>query len=159
MANENIKVYFNIRGRKWENKGQTSYFTNLEGWRIEKLERFDAGEIVCFSDHRKKDAAEVAAFDISGSDELPSIPLNPLAGDEDADVRERGRMKFTADALDFFSKEGEAGVSASNRIKGVVLHDILARVIVPEDLEPAVRHALQSGEVTRADSCGCFVRK
>ena len=32
--NEYIKVYFNIRGRKWENKGQTSYFTNLEGWRI-----------------------------------------------------------------------------------------------------------------------------
>lgn len=35
--NEQIKVYFNIRGRKWENKGQVSYFTNLEGWRIEKL--------------------------------------------------------------------------------------------------------------------------
>ena len=35
--NENIKVYFNIRGRKWENKGQVSYFTNLEGWRIEKV--------------------------------------------------------------------------------------------------------------------------
>ena len=28
---------FNIRGRKWENKGQVSYFTNLEGWRIEKV--------------------------------------------------------------------------------------------------------------------------
>ena len=120
-------------------------------------ERFDAGEMVCFPDHRKKDAAEVAAFDISGSDELPSIALNPQAGDEDADVRERGRMKFTADALDFFSKEGEAGVSASNRIKGVVLHDILARVIVPEDLEPAVRHALQSGEVTRAEAEEAFV--
>ena len=36
--NENIKVYFNVRGRKWENKGQVSYFTNLEGWRIEKLQ-------------------------------------------------------------------------------------------------------------------------
>jgi hypothetical protein len=35
---ENIKVYFNLRGRKWENQGQTSYFTNLEGWRIEKLQ-------------------------------------------------------------------------------------------------------------------------
>lgn len=35
---EEIKVYFNLRGRKWENKGQTSYFTNLEGWRIEKLQ-------------------------------------------------------------------------------------------------------------------------
>lgn len=36
--NETIKVYFNVRGRKWENKGQVSYFTNLEGWRIEKLQ-------------------------------------------------------------------------------------------------------------------------
>lgn len=35
--NEEIKVYFNVRGRKWENKGQVSYFTNLEGWRIEKI--------------------------------------------------------------------------------------------------------------------------
>ena len=35
--NEHIKVYFNIRGRKWENKGQVTYFTNLEGWRIEKI--------------------------------------------------------------------------------------------------------------------------
>ena len=36
QLNEEIKVYFNLRGRKWENKGQVTYFTNLEGWRIEK---------------------------------------------------------------------------------------------------------------------------
>lgn len=35
--NEDIKVYFNVRGRKWENQGKVSYFTNLEGWRIEKV--------------------------------------------------------------------------------------------------------------------------
>jgi hypothetical protein len=34
--NDMIKVSFNLRGRKWENNGQTSYFTNLEGWRVEK---------------------------------------------------------------------------------------------------------------------------
>ena len=115
-------------------------------------ERFDAGEMVSFDDHRKGTVSEVGTFDISGSDELPSIALNPQLDDEDADVRERGRLKFTADALDFFSKEGEAGVSASNRIKGVVLHDILARVIVPDDLESAVRHALQNGDVTRLEA-------
>lgn len=38
QLNENIKVYFNLRGRKWENNGQVSYFTNLEGWRIEKIQ-------------------------------------------------------------------------------------------------------------------------
>lgn len=35
--NETVKVSFNLRGRKWENNGQTSYFTNLEGWRVEKM--------------------------------------------------------------------------------------------------------------------------
>lgn len=36
IGNE-LKVHFNIRGRKWENNGQTAYFTNLEAWRIEPL--------------------------------------------------------------------------------------------------------------------------
>ena len=34
---DNVKVSFNLRGRKWEKEGQVSYFTNLEAWRIEKL--------------------------------------------------------------------------------------------------------------------------
>ncbi|MDR1415047.1 MAG: DUF3127 domain-containing protein [Odoribacteraceae bacterium] len=38
QLNEQIKVYFNLRGRKWENQGQVSYFTNLEGWRIERVQ-------------------------------------------------------------------------------------------------------------------------
>ena len=114
-------------------------------------ERFDAGEMVRFGEHRKH-GNETATFDISGHDELPSIALNPQSGDSDEDVRERGRLKFTADALDFFSKDGETGVSASNRIKGVVLHDILAHVNIPEDLESAVRQAVQSGELTGAEA-------
>ena len=114
-------------------------------------ERFDAGDMVCFGEHRKH-GNETATFDISGHDELPSIALNPQPGDSDEDVRERGRLKFTADALDFFSKDGETGVSASNRIKGVVLHDILAHVNIPEDLESAVRQAVQSGELTGAEA-------
>ena len=35
---EMVKVTFNLRGRKWEKEGQVSYFTNLEAWRIEKVE-------------------------------------------------------------------------------------------------------------------------
>jgi len=30
-----IKVYFNIRGNKWEKDGNISYFTNLDVWKIE----------------------------------------------------------------------------------------------------------------------------
>ena len=114
-------------------------------------ERFDAGEMVCFGEHRKH-GNETAAFDMSVDDELPSIALNPLPGDPDEDVRERGRLKFSADALDFFSKDGGTGVSASNRIRGVVLHDIMAHVNVPADLESAVRQAVHAGDVTGVEA-------
>lgn len=31
---QTISVSFNLRGRKWEKDGKTSYFTNLEAWKI-----------------------------------------------------------------------------------------------------------------------------
>lgn len=80
-----------------------------------------------------------------------SWPLNPSADmDSETDVCERGRLKFSADALDFFSQDGETGVEASNRIKGVVLHDILSRVTVPADLDKSVRKAVLNGELTES---------
>jgi len=33
---DEIKVSFNIRGRRWVKDDNVSYFTNLEAWRIEK---------------------------------------------------------------------------------------------------------------------------
>lgn len=36
-VNDEIKISFNIKGRKWEKDGKVSYFTNLEAWRIEKV--------------------------------------------------------------------------------------------------------------------------
>ena len=33
---DEIKVSFNVRGRRWVKDGNVSYFTNLEAWRIEK---------------------------------------------------------------------------------------------------------------------------
>jgi uncharacterized Zn finger protein (UPF0148 family) len=36
--NETIKVSFNIKGRKWEKDGKVNYFSNLEAWRIEKMQ-------------------------------------------------------------------------------------------------------------------------
>lgn len=35
---QQIKVVFNIRGRRWEKNGQVSYFNNLEAWRVEPLQ-------------------------------------------------------------------------------------------------------------------------
>lgn len=34
---DEIKVHFNIRGTKWEKDGRTSYFSNLDAWRIEQV--------------------------------------------------------------------------------------------------------------------------
>ena len=34
---DEIKVYFNIKGTKWEKEGKVSYFTNLDAWRIEQV--------------------------------------------------------------------------------------------------------------------------
>jgi hypothetical protein len=34
---DEIRVHFNIRGRRWVKDGNVSYFTNLEAWRIEKI--------------------------------------------------------------------------------------------------------------------------
>lgn len=33
---DEITVFFNIRGNKWEKDGRVSYFTNLDAWRISK---------------------------------------------------------------------------------------------------------------------------
>lgn len=33
--NSDIKVTFNIRGRKWEKEGKGGYITSLEAWRLE----------------------------------------------------------------------------------------------------------------------------
>jgi len=33
---DEVKVTFNLRGRKWEKDGNLSYFTNLEAWKVEK---------------------------------------------------------------------------------------------------------------------------
>ena len=34
---DNIKVYFNIKGSKWEKDGKTNYITNLDAWRLEQI--------------------------------------------------------------------------------------------------------------------------
>ena len=39
---QEIKVSFNIRGRKWEKEGKVNYFSNLEAWRIENADLQDS---------------------------------------------------------------------------------------------------------------------
>ncbi len=35
--NDEIRVSFNVRGRRWVKDDKVSYFTNLEAWKIEKI--------------------------------------------------------------------------------------------------------------------------
>ncbi len=34
---EMVKVYFNIKGTRWEKDGKVNYITNLDAWRIESM--------------------------------------------------------------------------------------------------------------------------
>jgi hypothetical protein len=35
--NEEVKIWFNLKGNKWERDGKVNYFTNLDAWKIEKM--------------------------------------------------------------------------------------------------------------------------
>mgnify|MGYP001821879109 CR=1 FL=1 len=37
QVDQNVKVSFNLSGRKYEKNGETLYFTNLNAWRIEEV--------------------------------------------------------------------------------------------------------------------------
>jgi len=34
---DEVKIYFNIKGSKWEKDGKINYITNLDAWRIEQI--------------------------------------------------------------------------------------------------------------------------
>lgn len=38
FMNEEVKVMFNIRGNKWERDGKVNYFTNLDAWKIDRVQ-------------------------------------------------------------------------------------------------------------------------
>jgi hypothetical protein len=65
---EDIKVLFNIRGRKWEKDGKVNYFTNLEAWKIEK----EASQETPFDDVPPPTEADpFESSDPEATDDLP----------------------------------------------------------------------------------------
>ena len=58
-----------------------------------------------------------------------------------------GRLRFSPEAADYFGEDGTFGPEASGRIRGNVLHGILARIRVPEELPEAVEAAVSCGEL------------
>ena len=37
FLNEEVKIWFNLKGNRWERDGKVNYFTNLDVWKIEKV--------------------------------------------------------------------------------------------------------------------------
>jgi ATP-dependent exoDNAse (exonuclease V) beta subunit len=87
-----------------------------------------------------------------GSMERKASPAAPLeTGYPSFPAGNRGRLEFSRDAADYFGPDGLVGPDASNRLRGLVLHDILASVSVPGDLPRAVDRAVDAGELPRED--------
>ena len=36
FLNEDVKIWFNLKGNRWERDGKVNYFTNLDAWKIER---------------------------------------------------------------------------------------------------------------------------
>ena len=76
-VNDLVKVSFNLRGRKWEKDGQTSYFTNLDAWRVEKNDQSSTNPVDGSAPFTNKAPDTDAPFpanppaDESGFDDLP----------------------------------------------------------------------------------------
>ena len=111
---------------------------------------FAKGDMPQFSAYRKDKSSDVMPLAVKPGEEYPSVPLNIGTEDPEADVCERGRLKFTADALEFFREDDQK--DTSKRVRGVVLHNILSRVAVPDDLEKSVTRAVLEGELSAEES-------
>jgi ATP-dependent exoDNAse (exonuclease V) beta subunit len=108
--------------------------TDMEMTSEDGVENYCIGSLPDFEAHHKaEETGDI--FVRSTSDAYPSFPLD-------------GRLKFAADSIDYFSADGQAGISASGRIKGIVFHDILSQVQVPEDLGQAVKAAAARGDIS-----------
>ena len=64
--NEEVKVTFNIKGNKWERDGKVNYFTNLDAWKLERLQRAEGTDTP--APPRQFDEA---TQDVSELDDLP----------------------------------------------------------------------------------------
>jgi Domain of unknown function (DUF3127) len=66
---DDIKVYFNIKGSKWDKNGVTNYITNLDAWRIEQILQPSAGNSPVTHEDREPLDSFTASSDVV--DDLP----------------------------------------------------------------------------------------
>lgn len=107
------------------------------------------GDIFDFASSGKARAMEngsdSGSGDSSGGTDPGAKPMEMTVGYPSWSLA--GRLIFKTDGADFFSDEGQAGVSASHRLRGIVLHDILSMVVLPSDLPDAVARSRADGRL------------
>ncbi len=68
---DEVKVHFNIKGSKWEKDGKTSYFTNLDAWRIEQVAQGSADKPHTDSEYMEP----LDSFSSSSPDTIDDLPF------------------------------------------------------------------------------------
>ena len=46
FLNEEVRIWFNLKGNRWERDGKVNYFTNLDAWKIEKVSSMERDESI-----------------------------------------------------------------------------------------------------------------
>ena len=114
-------------------KGRAEYgnFSELLFCFLGGQEEFSAGAPYDFA-RMERETQERKELDFKG--EYPSFALGE-------------RLAPSQEADDFFGDEGLAGIDASPRLRGIVLHDILSEVKHPQELAGAVAAAVRDGRL------------
>ena len=92
-------------------------------------ERYLFGEISC-KEEVVREPVNTASYSYYGEEELCDF---------------RGSLRVKSDAGKFFEDGFHSGYESSRRVRGIVLHGILEKVVSPADLKSAVKSALLSG--------------
>ena len=68
---DEIKVYFNIKGSKWEKEGKVNYITNLDAWRIEQVSNAGTDQTAIDSEYMEP----VDNFSASSPEAIDDLPF------------------------------------------------------------------------------------
>ena len=68
---DEIKVYFNIKGSKWEKEGKVNYITNLDAWRIEQVSNTGTDQTVIDSEYMEP----LDNFSASSPEAIDDLPF------------------------------------------------------------------------------------
>lgn len=100
---------------------------------------WQTGSMYDFSRMERDSGSSVKDFPSS----YPSIPLS-------------GRLVASEDAMDYFGEDGTAGIGASARLMGIVLHKILSGVGSLDDVKPQVDAAVRDGLLSEEEGNEAF---